>query len=100
MIRASHSPGVDKIEARKLMANVGFDCIVDAGLGHTFSDFDKYRVTVFDHIRRIDKHFDGQTDEPLEEDIPNGEAYQRLVDEIGTCGAGRDRRGPALRSPM
>ena len=78
--------GVDKIEARKLMAEVGFDCIVDAGLGHTFSNFDKYRVTVFDRIRRIDKHFAEQTDEPLGGDIPNGEAYQRLVDEIGPCG--------------
>ena len=78
--------GVDKIEARKLMAEVGFDCIVDAGLGHTFSDFDKYRVTVFDRIRRIDKHFDGQTDQPLEEDILNDDAYRCLVDEIGPCG--------------
>ena len=78
--------GVDKVEARKFMAEVGFDCIVDAGLGRTFSDFDKYRVTVFDRIRRIDKHFDGQTDEPLGGDILNDEAYQRLVDEIGLCG--------------
>ena len=49
--------GVDKIEARKLMAKVGFDCIVDAGLGRTSSDFDKYRVTVFDHVYSIDEHF-------------------------------------------
>ena len=41
--------GVDKVEARRLMAKVGFDCIVDAGLGRTASDFDRYRVTVFDH---------------------------------------------------
>ena len=78
--------GVDKFEVRKFMAEVGFDCIVDAGLGRTFSDFDKYRVTVFDRIRRIDEHFDGQTDQPLEEDILNDDAYRCLVDEIGPCG--------------
>ena len=69
--------GVDKVEARKLMAKVGFDCIVDAGLGRISSDFDKYRVTVFDRIRPIDEHFAGQNDEPAGVAIPNGEAYQR-----------------------
>lgn len=78
--------GVDKIEARKLMAKVGFDCIVDAGLGHTSSDYDRYRVTVFDHIRPTDKHFAGQTDEPVDEAILKGEAYCRLEAEIGRCG--------------
>ena len=78
--------GVDKFEARKLMADVGFDCIVDAGLGRTSSDFDRYRVTVFDRIRRIDRHFAGQNDQPSGVAIPDGEAYQRLEAEIGRCG--------------
>ena len=78
--------GVDKVEVRKLMAEVGFACIVDAGLGRTASDFDKYRVSVFDRVRRIDTHFVGQTDEPLGGDIPDREAYQRLALEIGPCG--------------
>ena len=78
--------GVDKIEARKLMAEVGFDCIVDAGLGRTSSDFDKYRVTVFDHVYPIDKHFDRQDDTPVGGDFPRGEAYLRLEAEIGPCG--------------
>ena len=78
--------GVDKVEARKLMAKVGFDCIIDAGLGRTASDFDRYRVTVFDHIRSIDRHFAEQKDEPIEEAILEGKAYQRLEAEIGRCG--------------
>ena len=78
--------GVDKIEARKLMARVGFDCIVDAGLGRTSSDFDRYRVTVFDCIRSIDRHFTGQKDKPVGGDILKGEAYRRLEAEIGPCG--------------
>ena len=79
--------GVDKIEVRKLMATVGFDCIVDAGLGRTASDFDKYRVTVFDRVRSIDKHFVGQTDIPPRVDAPDGEPYHQLASEVGLCGA-------------
>ena len=78
--------GVDRVEARKLMAEVGFDCIVDAGLGRTASDFDRYRVTVFDRARPIDKHFTGQEDAPVGQDSPKGDAYRRLEAEIGPCG--------------
>ncbi len=79
--------GVDKIEARKLMVEVGFDCIVDAGLGRSASDFDRYRVTVFDRTRPIDKHFAGLEDAPVGQDPPKGDAYRRLEAEIGPCGA-------------
>ena len=78
--------GVDKVEPRKHMAKVGFDCIIDAGLGRTASDFDKYRVTVFDRVRPIDKHFAGQTDKPVGRDTSTADAYQRLASEIGLCG--------------
>ena len=78
--------GVDKVEARTLMAGVGFDCIVDAGLGRTASDFDRYRVTVFDRARPIDKHFAGLEDKPVGQDSPTGDAYRRLEAEIGPCG--------------
>ena len=79
--------GVDKVEARRHMAEVGFDCIVDAGLGRSPSDFDRYRVTVFDPARPIDKHFAGQEDVPVGQDPPKGDAYRRLEAEIGPCGA-------------
>lgn len=78
--------GVDKIEARKLMADVGFDCIVDAGLGRTASDFDRYRVSVFDRARPIDEHFAGQEDAPVAQGVPAGDAYRRLEEQIGPCG--------------
>jgi hypothetical protein len=81
--------GVDKVEARKLIANVGFDCIVDAGLGRTSSDFDRYRITVFDSVHPIDEHFEGQTDSPADELILNGAAYQELEAEVGRCGTAK-----------
>ncbi|MDE0703292.1 MAG: hypothetical protein OXH59_06165 [Rhodospirillaceae bacterium] len=78
--------GVDKVEPRRHMAGVGFDCIVDAGLGRTASDFDRYRVTVFDRTRPIDQHFAEQEDAPVAQDVPAGDAYRRLEEQIGQCG--------------
>lgn len=79
--------GVDKIESRKIMAAVGFHCIVDVGLGRTRSDFDKYRVTLFDETRPINVHFAGQTDQSLNESILDQDAYRRLAKDLGRCGA-------------
>ena len=78
--------GVDKVEARRLMAKVGFDSIVDGGLGRTSSDFDRYRITVFDRIRPIDRHFIGQDDNSVAVDILKSKAYRHLEAEIGPCG--------------
>ena len=78
--------GLDKNEARKAMASLGFDAIVDAGLGRTAADFDKFRVTVFHPHRPIDVHFAG-LDDPIPIGIPDTPAYQAL--------AARDRCGAA-----
>ncbi|MBN9533496.1 MAG: hypothetical protein J0H10_09075 [Alphaproteobacteria bacterium] len=78
--------GVDKIAVRKLMGAVGFDCIVDAGLGRTAADFDRYRVSVFDQTRPIDQHFATVQDEPVKVEILDQEAYRHLEAEIGSCG--------------
>ncbi|MGC9954504.1 MAG: hypothetical protein ABSD21_09530 [Rhizomicrobium sp.] len=79
--------GVDRVEARRRMAHVGFDCIVDAGLGRTASHFDRYRVTVFDCGRPIDEHFKTLDDEAAKLSTPQDDAYRRLESEIGACGA-------------
>ena len=78
--------GVDKMKARTLMAAIGFDCIVDAGLGRTSTDFDRYRVTIFDQDRPIQNHFSAQKDRPIDEAIFGKSAYQRLETELGRCG--------------
>jgi hypothetical protein len=77
--------GLDKIEARRSLAVTGFAAIVDAGLGRTADDFDKFAVRVFDQNHPIDRHFAGQTDtRPIER--PEGAAYEQLEEEIGRCG--------------
>ncbi|MCY4499147.1 MAG: hypothetical protein OXC14_17920 [Rhodospirillaceae bacterium] len=79
--------GVDKVSTRQLMAKFGFDCIVDGGLGRTATDFDRYRVTVFDKNRSIDHHFAGLADAPARQEPPNDDAYRCLEREVGACGA-------------
>jgi hypothetical protein len=88
--------GVDNEDARRLMAGIGFECIIDAGLGRKAEDFDRYRVTIFDADYRIDAHF-----APIETQaqdnhraaqghqgiVPETEAYRDLEAEIGRCGA-------------
>lgn len=78
--------GVDKVAPRQLMAQTGFECIVDAGLGRKASDFNRYRVTVFDAVRPIDRHFERQTDPTDGNLIPDADAYRQLQDEVGPCG--------------
>lgn len=78
--------GVDKVAARRDMANVGFELIVDAGLGRTAANFDKFTVNVFHAGRRIDDHYAGMTD-PVAVPIPPGSPYQELARSVGQCGA-------------
>lgn len=79
--------GLDKIAARRLLVDVGFDAVVDAGLGRTAQDFDKYRVNVFDAAHRIDDHFAEMEDVAKSPHVPDGEAYRQLEADIGRCGA-------------
>ena len=79
--------GFDKVAPRRLLAGVGFEAIIDVGLGRTASDFDRYRVNVFDQQRRIDAHFSGLTDAAPKESAPDLPAYDQLQSEIGRCGA-------------
>lgn len=77
--------GLDKIAARRDMAHVGFDAIVDAGLGRTAADFDKFRVTVFHGKRSIESYF-ADMEDPAPAGIPDTPAYQALA-SFDRCGA-------------
>ncbi|CAJ9472360.1 hypothetical protein [Burkholderia pseudomallei] len=90
--------GVDKVESRKQLESVGFDCIVDAGLGRTATDFDRYRISIFDSARSIRAHFAGQGDAKVADEIPEGKAYQDILHEIGRCGAA-EIAGASLAAP-
>ena len=80
------------------MANVGFDCIVDVGLGRTAADFDRYRVTVCDRKYPIDKHFEKRSDAPESPASTQDYTYRRLEEEIGACGAA-EIAGASIAAP-
>lgn len=77
--------GLDKNVARRSLASVGFEFIVDAGLGRTAADFNKLRVTAFHGERSIDDYFAGMED-PKPTGIPETDAYQELA-SVDRCGA-------------
>lgn len=79
--------GLDKIASRRSLAKTGFDAVVDVGLGRTASDFDRYRVSVFDRTTSIDAHFAGLSDPSAKADAPDRPAYAQLRAQIGQCGA-------------
>ncbi|RUY22837.1 hypothetical protein EN979_30800 [Mesorhizobium sp. M7A.F.Ca.US.001.04.2.1] len=79
--------GLDKVAPRRLLAGVGFEAIIDVGLGRTATDFDRYRVSVFDRSRMIDTHFAGLTDAVANPDVLDLPAYAELQAQIGRCGA-------------
>jgi hypothetical protein len=78
--------GLDKLVPRRHLAKLGFDCIIDAGLGRTSAEFDRYRVTIFDQARPIDQHFSGANDAAATVDIPDHSSYRDLEQAIGRCG--------------
>ena len=77
--------GLDKNAARRAMAWVGFEAIVDAGLGRTANDFDRFRVTVLHGSRTAATYFADMTDPPA----PDASEIERYKDLAGVdrCGA-------------
>ncbi len=76
--------GLDRIEARRLLAGPGFERVVDCGLGATAEDYDKYRVTVYDPEFGAIPHLRGQADASPRARNLALDAY----DEEGVAGCG------------
>lgn len=74
--------GFDNIDARRAIADCGFEVVIDAGLGRSHSDFDRYRVTVFDRHHDIGSHFAPKAHDPAEPP----QDYETLLG-LDKCGA-------------
>lgn len=79
--------GVDKIAVRRSLGGIGFDCIIDAGLGVSAAEFDRYRVNIFDGDRTPDRHFESLSDPVRPDQLPEDGSYAELAQQIGRCGA-------------
>jgi hypothetical protein len=55
--------GLDGMTARRLLGGRGFEYVIDAGLGATVSDYQRFRINVFDRTNDPAKHFDGVEDQ-------------------------------------
>jgi hypothetical protein len=95
LMRSDFEPGIalaglDRMRARRLLGHRGFEYVIDAGLGATVSDYQKFRINVFDSARNPANHFQGiedQTDEVIRE-LMQLPAYQELARSRGDDGCG------------
>ena len=90
--RASDPPvalsGLDSIDARRTLDDVGFERVVDCGLGSGAHDYERFRLNVFDPTYGARTHFEGVEDTSRTERNLSLSAYQDgLGDaEQGACG--------------
>ncbi len=78
--------GFDSVASRRLVLHTGFEAVIDAGLGRTAEDYDRYRVNVFDREVSMERHLEALTD-PVDDGALHGtDAYRRLEREVGQCG--------------
>lgn len=83
--------GLDRMAPRRLLGRPGFEYVVDAGLGATATDYQKFRINVFDRMSDPAIHFAGSEDETerVVKELLELPAYQELAlrDGDGGCGA-------------
>ena len=80
--------GLDRITARKLLGNVGFERVIDCGLGDTAASYRRFRLGVFDPAYTTAQHFDGVEDKSGREQNIRLKAYQEAMaeDPAAACG--------------
>lgn len=78
--------GLDSTEARKLIDQSNFQCILDAGLGAGTGDFDRLRVNTFDALHTITDHFKDVANSSADNPLHRSPAYEDLQTKIGECG--------------
>jgi hypothetical protein len=83
--------GLDGMLARRLLGRRGFEYVIDAGLGATVNDYQKFRINVFGCSEDPADHFRGVEDQPVQvtQELMQLAAYQDLarVRGDGGCGA-------------
>jgi hypothetical protein len=82
--------GLDRMSARHLLGQRGFEYIIDAGLGATVEAYMKFRVNVFDSARNPADHFQGVEDQAREvaQKLLQLPAYQDVAQNHADSGCG------------
>jgi hypothetical protein len=79
--------GLDDLAARRLLAEVGFDYMVDAGVGHGPGDFEGIQIRVIPKGKSVEGLWNASENETSKDRLLAGQAYQSLERQIGACGA-------------
>ena len=93
--------GLDSVKSRRLLDAVGFERIVDCGLGTNSNDYNRYRVTVLDPSYGAAAHFAGQDDRSTKDRNLALPAYGSMAVENpgAACGAA-ELAGAAVAVPF
>jgi len=79
--------GLDDLAPRRLLAEVGFDYMVDAGVGHGPGDFEGIEIRVIPKGNPVEGLWNTSENETSKDRLLAGQAYQSLERQIGACGA-------------
>lgn len=78
--------GLDDVRPRRLLAGLGFDYMVDAGIGHGAGDFEGLQMRTIPSGMVIDGLWNDNTQSANRERLVATDAYQSLEQDVGLCG--------------
>ncbi|MGE3993329.1 hypothetical protein [Pseudorhodoplanes sp.] len=78
--------GLDDVRPRRVLAAHGFDYVIDAGIGHGATDFERFQIRVIAAGAPVDKLWLEHAPAPRRDRLMEQAAYAALEREIGQCG--------------
>lgn len=81
--------GLDDLSPRLVMAEMGFDYMIDGGIGHGASDFETLQIRTIPKGAQANGYWDTtgtKTDFATKEQLAKNTAYKALSKTIGNCG--------------
>jgi len=91
IVRTQNDPpillsGLDDVRPRRLLAGLGFDYMVDAGIGHGAGDFEGLQVRTIPAGAAIEGLWREDAQSGKRDRLIKSTAYQSLEQEVGLCG--------------
>jgi len=78
--------GLDDVRPRRMLAGVGFDYMVDAGIGHGAGDFEGLQVRTIPAGAAIEGLWNEDAQSGKRDRLIKSTAYQALEKDVGLCG--------------
>lgn len=78
--------GLDDVAPRRVLAGLGFDYMVDAGIGHGAGDFEGLQIRVIAKGAQIEELWNAPGTEASKDRLLARQAYKAAEEELGTCG--------------